>query len=106
MEEKELEQLQATRDLIADEKHFTKRAMARDGLGWPCDPSHPEASSWCVTGAWQRVTGATYHDSENSYDQLMELCDNRSIFAINDDPGHAAVLAMLDQAIARQQEVS
>jgi hypothetical protein len=93
----ELEQLQATRDLITDENNFTQHAMARDHEGAHCRPSSRQASCWCVTGAWLHV-----NEYRRSYVSLKKLCNGLNVYSINDEFGHAAVLAMLDRAIAKQ----
>jgi hypothetical protein len=94
-----LAQLQATRDLITDEEHFTTSARARDENGAVCEPRSLEARSWCITGAWLSVSGSV--DDQENYQALRKLCGYRNIFGINDILGHDAGLGMLDQAITR-----
>jgi hypothetical protein len=100
----DLEVLQATRALIADEEHFTTRSLARNDAGCCCNPSAPEASSWCLMGAWQRLREPStrpYENYTNHQLALRMLCGRSDLFHVNDDLGHAAVLEMLDQAIER-----
>jgi hypothetical protein len=95
-----LEALRATRALITDPKHFTTGIMARDHTGHTCDPYDAEASSWCVIGAWERITGAS--DNIKSDHVLRKLCGD-NLAHVNDSQGHEAVLEMLDKAIDREQ---
>jgi hypothetical protein len=60
-----------------------------------CDPRGPDACSWCVGGAWRRVTGAVDHLG------LRRLCKVVAVTSVNDIQGHGAVLVMLDHAIER-----
>ncbi len=97
----ELEQLQATRALITAPEHFTQSAMARTRDGKPCWPLAPDAVCWCITGAWLRVG-----DYRRSSTVLTKLSDAHNPMVVNDEDGHAAVLAMLDRAIAQRLEVA
>jgi hypothetical protein len=86
--------LLATRDLIADEDHWTHHTLARTASGKSCDPYDPKASAWCLVGAFARVAGG----ARNPESVLMELLGENPAF-VNDAHGHAAVLALLDRAI-------
>lgn len=47
-----LQQLMEARDKIADPKHWTRDAFARNRDGEACDPNDPaEAYSFCMSGA-------------------------------------------------------
>lgn len=89
------QQLQATRELIADPSRWTQEVPARTKNGAECGAFDEAAVSWCVEGAWRRVTGSC-----DAFD-LRCLLDDEPM-EINDEQGHAAVLALLDSAIERE----
>lgn len=89
------------RALIADRKHWTRNAAARDAHGHPTVASDPRATRFCATGALKRI-----EPNQLMRWRALDLLegDAQSIVSINDDPvknggGHKAVLAAYDRAI-------
>jgi hypothetical protein len=106
----------AARAKIADESNWTQHALARDVYGSEKPRNHPladdphwegidgrdtDACQWCAMGAVQAVT-PTAHEQQ-TWEALdaaaAKLYYNPRIADVNDEVGHAAVLACFDQAI-------
>jgi hypothetical protein len=110
------EYLIAARAKITDESNWTQHALARDVYGsekprnhpladdihWKgIDGRYPQACSFCAMGAVQAVTPIE-HEKEacgalNA--AARHLYNDISIPSVNDELGHAAVLACFDKAI-------
>lgn len=98
----------AMRALIADPIHWTTHVTARDRSGIPCDIFDKHAFALCFGGAARRVT--------NDPDKAMEACGAladlcgipRKGFpgSVNDNMGHAYMIAMLDKGIASATDIS
>lgn len=105
------EVLQKARDLIADESRWTHGKYARDALGEDVEPTSPEACKFCALGALLAVSGAQYEEEDDlpSIAALRAVCPvdergrRRRVPSVNDLDGHAAVLALFDEAIAKAQ---
>jgi hypothetical protein len=108
--------LTAARAKIADESNWTQHALARDAEGSYKPRSHPlsddahwegidgrdvQACRWCAMGAVQAVTPVQHE--QDTWEALniaaRKLHNVVSIPEVNDNLGHAAVLACFDQAI-------
>jgi hypothetical protein len=100
----------AARAKIADVRNWTKHVLARDINGssdhptknvfFGLDPRDPSACQWCAIGAILSVTTLEGDDSpvyalRIAADQLYGM----STATVNDELGHAAVLACFDKAI-------
>jgi hypothetical protein len=109
--------LLAARAKIADESNWTQHALARDVYGSEKPRDHPladdthwegidgrdvQACQWCAMGAVQAVTPIEherYVQKALNAAALKLYEDLASIPEVNDNLGHAAVLACFDQAI-------
>ncbi len=97
--------LRQARARIEKPEHFCKSVSARDAYGVAVDAKSPQACQWCVYGAID--CDLTVPDIDVLWDRT-----NRALHAaltagshpsiVNDIEGHAAVLAMLDRAIAAE----
>jgi hypothetical protein len=93
--------------LIAEEEHWTRCSMARNKGGDPCSVWNPAAVRFCAVGAlWRAAFELT--ESLESF-QLVETIakqvvdiNGRSdcLQTCNDVEGHAAVVGMLQVALA------
>jgi hypothetical protein len=92
------EQLVAARDLIADPERWTQGAYARDVNDEPTMALSASACKWCPVGAVMRVTGSPYGWGPGT-GALSVAANGLSASVVNDEQGHAAVLAMFDRAI-------
>jgi hypothetical protein len=111
------EYLIAARAKITDESNWTQHALARDVYGsekprnhpladdthWEgIDGRHPQACQWCALGALQAVTPTIEHEQDASSAlnaAARHLYKGNNIPEVNDNIGHAAVLACFDKAI-------
>jgi hypothetical protein len=105
----------AARAKIADESNWTQHALARDVYGSEKPRDHPladdthwegidgrdvQACQWCAMGAVQAVTPIEHEqDAWSALNAAARLHSRVSIPEVNDNLGHAAVLACFDQAI-------
>lgn len=96
---------------IADKRRWTRHVLARDWRRYECPAPHPVAVRWCAVGALQaECTTVTptihgWHFALNdalltaARDRLEQAVGSRDVTVVNDRKGHAAVLAMFDEAI-------
>jgi hypothetical protein len=90
------------RELIADKKHWTREAYARDLNSHPCDPLEKSAVRFCAVGALQRAAwdlgvGPGPLDEANTVLRSLNVV---CMPWLNDNKGHAAVLALFDRGLA------
>jgi hypothetical protein len=96
--------LERARALIADERYWCPGDLARNERGLPVGPADGDAVQRCALGALiaaaHEVTGnpALAHDLAAT--ALRPLVGATALTHINDAAGHAAVLKLLDRAIA------
>jgi hypothetical protein len=107
----------AARAKIADVSDWTQHALARDVYGSDKPRDHPlsddthwegingrdiQACQWCAMGAVQAVTPVEHEqDAWGALDRAAAKIYHApiSISEVNDEAGHASVLACFDQAI-------
>ncbi len=99
-----LQFIQTAKELIQDERHWCRCYLALDAYGLSVDPAGPDAVKRCALGA---LIAAAYQLTNNkvwahelALNALRPLCGSNSIVLINDHRGHAAVLALFDEAMA------
>lgn len=110
-----LEILRGMRELLADEKRWTRGLFARTASGLPADPPADDAACWCIAGAAFRLTGCSASNpnkpeaSEAAWKAvdcvvscIIDLGLNEGIGRWQDKPErtHAEILQALDRAIA------
>lgn len=102
-----LETLKAIKALIEDSNRWTQKIGARNRKGMHVNAADPKAVCWCVAGAHLRVTGE-YRMSESAAWQAIESASSRLFnfhaINVNDIIGHAAVMQVLDAAIADAEQ--
>lgn len=109
--------LHKLRTLLTPPHHFTKDTFARTLQGCGTEPTDPAAAAWCLRGAlihsavgvaggqetprYQTLHAAVHQLLTQSAQQLYQ---SAGIAAINDDHGHAAVLTIIDTALATLEQ--
>jgi len=92
--------IRQARNRIADKKHWTTGALARDAYGHRVGPKSDEAVCWCALGALRR--GAK-EASDVSRACVLLGHSSAWLSEINDRLGHQAVLDMFDKAINEEE---
>ena len=96
--------IEQARALIADERHWCRGELARDGTGALVHPTDGSAERRCALGA---LIAAAYQMT-NDYGRAHDLAISAvrphhgcaTLVTVNDVRGHSAVMALLDEAIA------
>jgi hypothetical protein len=99
-----LQSVEQARSLIADEQHWCRGRLAEDQAGTSVLPTSANAAKRCGLGA---VIAAAYqltrdYDAANelAHNALRPHCGVSTLVHVNENRGHAAVLALFDEAIA------
>jgi len=103
-----LEVLRDARESISDPARWTQCVDARTETGKAVRFDDPDAVRWCLMGAvWRSAQklNKPYRVWDASYQSLKDAARRLKMFyilptTINDVVGHAAVLNLLDEAIA------
>jgi hypothetical protein len=99
-----LQIIEIARALIEDEQHWCRGELARDAHGASVDATDPRAFKRCGLGALLSAAYQLTHDHRQAYDlatnALRPRYGSATLVRINDMRGHAAVLALLDEARA------
>ena len=78
--------------------------LARDADGLSVDPTYLRATQRCALGALVSAAFQLTNDHWQAYDLAMSAlrptCGTATLVRVNDMRGHAAVLALLDDALA------
>jgi len=98
--------IEKARALIEDEQHWCRGELARDASGNPVCPTDSRAKRRCALGA---MIAAAY-EITNDYGRAQDLAvgavrsfrATATLVNVNDVRGYAAVLALLDEAIAAE----
>lgn len=94
-----VEVLRRARALIADPEHWCTGDWARDAALIGAHPKDANACRWCASGALMAAS-----DQPDGAGWVLTAAAHSlyaaEVIAVNDDLGHAAVLAMYDRAIA------
>src|SRR5438105_2198720 len=95
-------------DLIVEQGHWTRGALARRSNNQPCTWSDPEAVRFCAVGGLHRaateaIRGCGCSRAIEAQEFIMSA-NNRprdELIEINDEEGHSAVIAMFRTALDR-----
>jgi hypothetical protein len=91
-------------ELIKDEVHWTRAAIARTANGEVCETDDPRAARFCAIGALSRAVqelGPSLNVFKTSeFILAANNSPNDSLARINDTHGHAAVVKMFNRALA------
>jgi hypothetical protein len=97
--------IELARTLIADERHWCTHNLALDKNGVVVTPTSPQAVKRCAAGAVIAAANQLTHDFDTAYklghDALAQIGHPVMLMHINDVRGHAAVLALFDEVIAK-----
>ena len=97
--------IERAKGLIQDERHWCRGYLGVDASGDSADPTSSEAVRRCALGALVAAAYQLTNSRLQSYDLAMNalrpLCGSNTVVLTNDHRGHAAVLALFDEAIAR-----
>ena len=104
--------LSAMRNLLADEKRWTKSVSARNADGDIELPTSPSAVCWCVVGASIRAhddlrnASQVADDALSLLDHVVMAPNGHGVVAFNDaeETTHADVLAVICRASALVKE--
>jgi hypothetical protein len=96
--------IQTAKELIQNERHWCRGYLAIDDYGLPVDPTGTEAVKRCALGALiaaaYQLTNDKVRAHQLALNALRPLRGSNRIALINDHRGHAAVLALFDEAMA------
>jgi len=91
------------RSLIEDEQNWCRGEMARDVDGTPVCPTDSRAKRRCALGAFIAAAYEITRDPNLAHDLAFSAVRSfrgiTTLVTINDVRGHAAVLALLDDAM-------
>jgi hypothetical protein len=100
-----LQIIEKAKELIQDERHWCRYYLAIDDDGLAADPTSEQAVKYCALGA---LLAAAYQLTNNetwarelARNALRPLCGSDTLVLLNDQHGHAAVLALFEEAIAK-----
>jgi hypothetical protein len=97
--------VEQARTLIEDERHWCRGELARDANGLSVSPTDSCAERRCALGALiaaaYRMTYNLDHAHNLALKAVRPLYATATLISINDLRGHAAVLALLDEVIAK-----
>lgn len=95
------------REIISDQKRWTKFAFAKKADGGHTLPRSSDAVAFCAIGVIDMLCKA---EDWNSYFEAHELLNDAAlrlfgcvIQTVNDKLGHASVLAMFDEVIGKEE---
>jgi hypothetical protein len=95
--------VERARALIADEQHWCRGELARDGKGRGVCPMSESATKRCGLGALMTASYEITRYHRAAYDLAIRatqpLYGTATLVKVNDLEGHAAVLALFDEVI-------
>jgi hypothetical protein len=96
--------VERAKELISEERHWCRGSLAVDAHGESADPTSGDAIRRCALGALMAAAYQLTNHRVRAYDlalnALRPLCGSNTIVMTNDHRGHAAVLALFDEAMA------
>ena len=96
--------LRTARALIAEPTRWTRGVLGRAASGRPVMWHDGEACRWCALGAIHRAAYDLVGDKERAEaiaDEAIAACFAGNLSWINDNNGHATVLNLFDDALAK-----
>lgn len=88
---------EAVYEIIEDDQHWTKGALARDEEGSRVLPDAADAVCWCLVGAASLATEADPEAYRQFQSAWCEHINCAGMSYVNDVHGHQAVLSGLDK---------
>jgi hypothetical protein len=99
-----LQIIERAKELIDDQRNWCRGYLAIDQFGISADPTSGQAVKRCALGALIAAAYQLTNNRASAYElalnALRPLCGSNTVVLVNDHRGHAAVLALLDEAIA------
>jgi hypothetical protein len=96
--------IERAKELIQDESRWCRGYLAMDASKDSADPTSTVAVRRCALGALMaaayQLTNHRVRAYELALNALRPLCGSNTIVMTNDHRGHAAVLALFDEAMA------
>ena len=95
--------IERAKELIQNEQHWCRGSLAIDASGDLADPTSKEAVRRCAFGALIAAAHQLTNSRSRSYElagNALRLCGTNTVILTNDHQGHAAVLALFDEAMA------
>ena len=98
-----LQIVEQARALVADESRWCRGEIARDAKGRGVCPMSDSATKRCGLGALIMAACQITNDRRQAHTTLSSkpcvLCGSATLVNVNDERGHAAVLALFDEVI-------
>lgn len=86
------------RALLSFDDKWTQHWFARDKNGSSCDAGNKNAVCWCISGAFQKVSGKSFSSTE--FNEFSKLFPNQAVSIWNDSQkSYNAVAKRLDEII-------
>jgi hypothetical protein len=99
-----LQIVEQARSLIADEQHWCRGQLAEDARGRIVFPTSAKAVRRCGLGAVIAVAFKLTQNYDAAYalaqNALRPYCGLSTLVHVNDERGHAAVIALFDEVIS------
>jgi hypothetical protein len=96
--------IERAKQLIQDEQHWCRGYLAVDAEGISADPTSTQAVQRCALGALiaaaHQLTNNRFWAYDLALNAVRPLCGSNTVVLVNDHRGHAAVLALFDEAMA------
>jgi hypothetical protein len=96
--------IEKARALIEDERRWCRSELAKDAKGNSMDPTDRRVVRRCGLGALMAAAYEITNDHRRAQDlaitALRPTCGSSTLVEVNDIRGHAAVLALFDEASA------
>jgi hypothetical protein len=100
-----VETLEAAIALIRTPDRWCTYSLARDIAGHDVPPKSPLAVRWCAVGALKQVADVPWVAGWAEY-ELLKTTDGTLVSYVNDFRGHAAVILVFNETIARLRKES
>jgi hypothetical protein len=95
--------IERAKELIQDEHNWCRGYLAVDAYGLSADPTSTGSIKRCALGALiaaaYQLTNNRFWAYELALHALRPLCGSNTIVLTNDHRGHAAVLALFEEAM-------